>query len=252
MIKTVNFYQEIFNFIGSPIGMFLLLIIVVIAVIAIYIWKKAHEQEFELVDFREEGYEDIEKKLDLFGTKVNGFLTRGFDPIGHVMKYHHEKGEHKPFKVDKKTQKIYVDDSVSAIPYDFYIFQIGNKIRILRWIGIGTKYVIVDTKFIVNLNPFERLKYVWNINKDIQFINWGNIYVCSTAGEEYVTDIAMKRSNENTVTYLMNYAKKIIYLEMQHAKKVDMYGAKQSIKSKHIREYKKAEGEDSEAEEEDD
>jgi hypothetical protein len=48
----------------------------------------------------------------------------------------------------------------------------------------------------------------------------------------------------------MNYARKIIYLEMAHAKKIDMFTTKQNVKSKSIREYKKAEGEDSEAEDE--
>lgn len=246
-----SIFQPFINFFGTPMGMFILIVAVVIFILYWYVSKKPQEDTFEIENFEDVLFTDVEEKFKLKGIRTKASLTQGFDFLGDVDTWIRERGKHQPLKYDSKIEQFIEDPNQNPHEYDLYIFRIWNANFIFKKLGIGQKkYVVVDVDHVANLDTRTSHKK-WNLKPAIQLMRWGNIFVSSEAGEEYLTDIAIKRSHENTLTFLMNYSRKIIYLEMKHSKTMDKYARQKEIDSEQYNKYKKAEGYEEDGEESD-
>ncbi len=244
-------FEGIIDLLVSPIGLILIIVGVSVALIYWYITKKEVPDTFEIETYEDVLFRDIDDKFRLKGISTKAGLTQGFDLLGDVDSWVRERGKHRPLKYDERIKEFVSDDKVVPIEYDLYMFRIWNTNRLFKLLGLGNKkYVIVDKNHLANIDIKTGYKK-WNLKPGIQLVRWGGMFVSSESGEEYLTDIAIKRSHENTLTFLMNYSRKIIYLEMQHSKMMDKYATKKAIDRKSWDSYKRAEGYDEDAEETD-
>lgn len=244
-------FQGIIDLILSPIG-----IICIIAGISIYVlyWyfkRKPKEDTFEIETFEDTLLKDVDEKFKLKGIKTKASLTQGFDYLGDIDMWLRERGVHNPLVFDDQNKVFVQDPERKPKKYDIYIFRIWKTNKLFKMLGFGKKkYVIADYDHLANIDSTRGFKR-WNLKPSIQLVLWGNIFVSSEAGEEYLTDIGIKRSHENTLTFLINYSRKIIYLEMKHSKAMDKYAKYKEIDRATWDRYKKAEGVEEDAEESD-
>lgn len=237
---------SILQFIQSPIGIIVIALssIVLIYYILTRFFKKKDWDKFEIETFEDVVLKDLDDKFKVKGIKTNSALVQGFDFWGSVDRWIRETGKHEVLTYDPKRQDYVIDDSkkMEFQEYDLYIFRIWKTNFLFKLLGIGKKkYVIVDKKHIANIDTKKPNYHQWNIGNNVQLFRWAGIFVTSSIGEDYVSDISIKRSHENTMTFMMNYARKIIYLEMKHAQIIDRYSTKKKIDRKAWAEYKRAE-----------
>jgi len=203
------------------------------------------EDTFEIETFEDIVSRDLDEKFNLKGIKTNSALVQGFDYLGSVDRWLRERGAHPTLKYDDVKGKFIAMENPKETKlqeYDLYIFRIWNTNFLFKMLGFGKKkYVMCDKKHISNIDTKKPNLQQWNIKPNIQFFRWGDVFVTSAIAEDYVSDIAIKRSHENTMTFLMNYARKVIYLEMKHTQMIDRYAMKKKIDSKSWESYKKAE-----------
>lgn len=246
-----SIFQPFINFLSTPLGMIILIVAVIVFVIYWYVSREPEEDTFEIETFEDVLMRDVDEKFKIKGVRTKASLTQGFDFLGDVDSWIRERGIHKPLKYDSKLGQFIEDEGKEEKEYDLYIFRIWNANKLFKLLGMGEKkYVIVELNHIANIDTKTGYKK-WNLKPAIQLIRWGNIFVSSEAGEEYLTDIAIKRSHENTLTFLMNYSRKIIYLEMKHSKVMDRYARQKEIDRETWDKYKRAEGYEEEGEESD-
>lgn len=229
----------------TPIGTIFLLGLVGIGVYYIVTRYLMSDKEdtFEIETFEDVVSKDLDEKFNLKGIKTSSALVQGFDYLGSVDRWLRERGKQPVMKYDDVKGKFITDqDKEKMQEYDLYIFRIWNTNFIYKFFGFGKKkYVMCDKKHISNIDTKKPNMHQWNIKPNIQFFRWGDVFVTSAIGEDFVSDIAIKRSHENTMTFLMNYARKVIYLEMKHTQMIDRYATKKRIDSKSWESYKKAE-----------
>ena len=244
-------FQPLIDILSTPLGM----IMAVVGVIALFLyWYSSRREEpdaFEIETYEEILLKDVDAKFKLKGVRTKAVLTQGFDFLGDIDSWLKESGKHKPLVYDNQAGDYVEDPDAKDKKYDIYLFRIWNANKLYKMFGLGErKYILVDKDHIANFDSKTGFKK-WNLKPGIQIIRWGGMFVTSEAGEEYLTDVAIKRSHENTLTFLMNYSRKIIYLEMRHSKIMDKYARQKEIDSRSYEKYKRAEGYDEEGEETD-
>lgn len=244
--------QPFVDILSTPLGMTLVIVAIIVLFIYWYTTKREEPDEFEIETFEEILSQDIDAKFKLKGVKTRASLVQGFDFLGEVDAWIKESGKRKPLVFDTKIGDYIDDPNQEEKPYDLYVFRIWNSNKIFKLLGFGQKkYVFVDNKHIANFDGSTGFKK-WNLKPGIQVQRWGGMFVTSQAGEEYLTDISIKRSHENTLTFVMNYSRKIIYLELKHSKFMDKYARQKEIDRMGWEKYKRAEGVDEEGEETED
>lgn len=231
----------------TPLGTIVLIGLILVGayyVITRYMGGK-EEDKFEIETFEDVVLKDLDEKMKVRGVKTNCALVQGFDFMGHVDRWMREKGKHEKLIYDDKQGKFIeqADPKKREFKdYDIYIFRIWNTNFLFKLLGLGNKkYVIVEKKHILNLDTKKTNLHQWNLVSNIQMIRWGGVFISSSMSEDYISDISIKRSHENTMTFMMNYARKIIYLEMKHSQNIDKYAMKKKIDRKSWESYKKAE-----------
>lgn len=230
-----------------------------LAVIIIYFifdWLKKRgdkNDNFEYETLEETILKYMNKKFKLVSMKTRAGLSQGFAYFGDVDSWARERGKHIPRKYDADKETYVLDDKAKERDYDLYIFRIWQTNFLFKFLGFGDKtYVIVDANHLTNIDikssPIRGSFKTWNIKPEIQFMRIGGHFVSSEAGLQYLTDISILKSHEDLLTYNQNYSKKLVYLELQHAKMINMLASKKRIETESWNKYKKAEGEDIEAE----
>lgn len=251
-------FQVLIDFLMSPPGLFITAIII-ISLVYYFFFTGKEEPEYKAKEFEDMVVEDMEDAFKLQGIKVKGGLTRGMDYLGNIDMWFKVRGRQYPLVFSKRA-KGYIEPAPKKLKkgekipekelYELYFFRIpfGNRLtRFLRMDSIF--YVVVDKKHLTNIDF--RHGQLWNVKPDIQFIRFGGVFITSESGQEYLSDIAIKRSHERILTYLPNYPDKINFLEMAYSKMIGYITNKQDIKAKGWQEYKTAEGVEHEAEDED-
>lgn len=244
-------FKPLLDLIFTPPTAFIIWpIIIVVSIILIwyYFFKSPPEDKFEIETFNEIVLGDLDEKFKIKGIKTKAGLSQGFDYFGNIDQWTRERGRMYPMVYDAKQERFIEANPEKYKPkeYDLYIFRIIKGNFLTKLLRLATKkYVIIEKQHLSNLE-FDTKFRGWNILNSIQLTRWGNVFISSEIGEEYLTDIAIKRSHENTLTFLMNYSRKIIYLEMRHAKVIDRYITKKKTDRKSWEDYKRAEGYDEE------
>ena len=240
--KTV--WDTMITFFTSPIGIILLIMVIGILILFFILRRLKHKKEFEFVSFARIIDDDFKKKFELKGLDVNGTLTQGFEFLGKVNKLIHEKANMDILYYDPKNDRFFrpKDKPLTRI-YDLYLFRLDQKgFFLIRWLrnmlGIGKwPYVVVDSGNIENFGgPRAQM---WNIKSQIAFQRFGEVFVTSEMGKDYLSDLATKYAHESELTYIANYPNKLIFLEMDHAKYVNRISSKKNIESRAYKEYKR-------------
>ncbi len=78
-------------------------------------------------------------------------------------------------------------------------------------------YLVIDDKFIT----YDPKANVYMIDNEVQLTSFGKAWITSEMGERYLSDISYRRSLENNMTFVQNYARKVIFLETSHAKDIE-------------------------------
>lgn len=248
MADGFGIFQPWIDLATHPIGL-ILIAIVTIALIYHFFFRKGPEDKFEIERFEDKVAEDIDKKFKLKGIPVKGTLMQGFDFLGRVDMWLRMRGAHVPLTYDdkkgrfvetfeKKTIKGKAVKSPVKTPYDVYIFRIRKGNALSRALRLSKNiYALVEANHLSNFDVSKGFR-TWNLKPHVEFKIWGGMYITSESAEEIISDIAIKRSHENTLTFLMNYARKIIYLELRHAKRLDRYRTAKEIEAKNWSDYK--------------
>jgi hypothetical protein len=240
-------FDAVFQFLTSPLGMFLIIIIIGVLIIYLLYKRLSKARTFEFITFARIIDEDLKKKFELKGLEVNGTLTQGFEFLGKVNKIIHEKARLDILYYNPKDDRFVIPTKRPDCPktriYDIYMFRLDQKgfilIRLIRnLLGIPKHpYVIVDTKHIENFGGPRA--HMWNLKTQIAFQRFGEVFITSEMSKDYLSDLATKYAHESELTYLANYPNKAVYLEMEHAKAMNKYRTKKDIDTKAYKEYKK-------------
>lgn len=200
------------------------------------------EDRFEIETFEDKVLEDLDEKFKIRGVNSKASLVQGMDFLGSIDKWLREKGKKEVLTLDQKKGEFVSLPKPKYQEYDLYIFRIWNTNPIFKLIGLGAKkYVIVSKSHLKNLDTSKPNHRQWNLKQNIQLIRWGGVFVTDEVSEDYVSDISIKRSSENIMTFMMNAARKVIYLETEHSKTIDKYATKKNIDRKSWDKYKRAE-----------
>jgi len=246
--------MDIVAFLMSPISMMIIGVIVggfVCFLIAYMIFKGRQAPVFEFVSFEDTVMENLDDTFKLQGKRSKAKLTHGINnPIGSVDKWLMHKGEWsmmvydpkqkkyipktRPVKVEilgndgkpKKDAKGKVSFEVKneAIKekYDLFLFKVKGG-------GIfeSSNYVVADSKYIEYNPKLDR----FNIDANARLNSFGKAWITSVSGEKYLCDISFRKSIEGNMTYLQNYARKIIFVETSHAKAISKLEGKTDAKT---------------------
>jgi hypothetical protein len=241
-------FDGIVGFITSPLGIILIIGLIIILLIYLILKNSNKKKDFQVVSFARMINDDFKEKFSFVGLSVKGALVKGgFTYLGRINKMIHEKGKIDILYHDPKEDKFVKPKDKKlplSRPYDIYMFRIDPEgfilVRFIRWL-LGKqifKYAIVDREHIQNFGgPDNKL---WNIFDWVSFQRFGEVFISSLLIKDYLSDISIKYAHESELTHLGNYANKIIYLEMEHAKGVNMRRAKKEIETKAYKEYKNA------------
>ncbi len=203
-----------------------------------YLMKKYYwtGEEFVLEEFKDTIQEELDARFKTEGLRSKSRLMRGIDFLGNIDAWINVKGTHEIMSYDP-TKKEYVKSKETPIPYNMYLLRKPPQ-------TFFDKYIFREknTYFLINKKQFDKFDPVtksFNIKEDIQLFIFGNCFISSESGEEWITDISVKRANENTLTFLQNYSRKIIHLELTHAKTIDRYRTKTGLKKEQWESMKK-------------
>lgn len=233
------------DFIFSPIGMLVCAaggIILAYFILTRYVFTEK-EDTFEIKTIEEAVTEDLEKKFDLRGIGVKSSLYQGMNFMGTVKSWIREQGYFEPMMFDTKKREFVVKPNATKIKYDLYIFRIDNGNFLTSLLGMTEKkYAVVDSKHLIGFDNDDKhggKSRRWVVHNSISFQCFGGAFITSDYGKEYISDISIKNSHENVLTHLMNYPNKVVYIEMEHAKRINYYLKKKEIDSKMWEKYKR-------------
>lgn len=238
----------------SPFSMMVITAIVVGVfsfIIAYLIFKGRSGSIFEFETFEDTVINNLDNTFKLQGHKSKARITHGFNnPLGSVDKWLVHKGEWvimqydvtskkyikklfpvKKKKLDGKGKEILdgkgrvtfeVTNEPTTEKYNLILFKVKGD-------GIfeSSNYIVADS----NLVKFDGKANRFNIDSDAQLHSFGKAWITSSVGERYLSDISFRKSIEGNMTYLQNYARKIIFVETSHAKAISKIEGKSDAKT---------------------
>lgn len=235
--------DPLFQILQTPMG--LMIAGGLIAVGVYYLLTRlftSKEDRFEIETFEDQVAKDLDEKFRIRGVKTKSALVQGMDFLGSVDRWMREKGKKEVLTYDQKKSEYVRLKKAKYQDYDLYLFRIWNTNPLFKFLGIGAKkYIIVNKSHIQNIDTKNPNHHQWNLKQNIQLVRWGGVFVTDAVSEDYVSDISIKRSSENIMTFMMNSARKVIYLETNHSKNIDKYATKKNIDRKSWDKYKRAE-----------
>lgn len=243
--------NALFGFFLNPpyIGLILIFAIIIIYVIYYLFYRKKGGEDYESPKFEEFVPDDLEKKFKFGGKKIKGELMQNLNYIGRIHSILYLRGKFPLMEVD--SNKFSITDDYEE--YDMIAFKLVSDIPLFRWIGWFKKYAFVDREQLhKTLDPRAKMK-VFNVKQGVDFEPYGkNIFLASKHAEEYISNIPIKRSNVAMLQYTADYPDRVVYLDTRHTKGINRLKKAQEIKSESFAKYKKALGDEVDAEYEED
>lgn len=205
--------DDVLKFFQNPMVMLIIAIaFFVIAIFYIFQKKKNNEEELEIEKIEETVNENLNRLFSVCGTKIKGYLTKDARPISEIDAYYDVTFERQNEIENKKILKMVKD---LGFDYKLYIFKITDMNFISRFLKIfgikpNSDFFIVPKKFILN---FDGVSKTFTLCDKATFSVYAGVFVCDTLGFNFVNDISFRRAIEENMTYLQNYARKIVYME---------------------------------------
>lgn len=222
------------DFMFSPPGLILIAVVIIVGVFVWFFVIKKKKEEFTLSQFNDVVSVGMKDKMNFEGVSINAYILRdGLQPIGTpITKYVHDNGIQPAMQWDAKREEWVYPANAPKIPYDRWFFQFGHRIKLLRKLGLGKQFAIVDNKCLEKTEWAGDKGVIFNLKKDVNFLKWGGVFVTSKDGEGFVTDLAMNHAFAQAITTFQNFTAMLSYLETRQAKTIEKVKKKQEIKSK--------------------
>lgn len=182
--------------------------------------KKDSYKDFQFQSFEKTIKNGFKSKIDNQGIPINGYLYIGHHLIRFVDRYLFIKGNMAQMLLDLKKNIMQSDEKSKDQKYEFLILRMKNKNIIYRFLGIFKQYVVIDVYFDkkrILRSDMEHGRFF--LPENIDLTSYGNVWVTSDAGMEYINDISIKRMNEQIMMNLENMPDKVVHLELEQAKK---------------------------------
>lgn len=240
----VDAFTRLAEFMFSPIG--ILLMIIIIVGIVIYILIKRPGIAFQPKDITELNREDNSKKFKLFRTKVSGKIYNGMQLVGKYNSFVHEQFTEPKMNWSVKKGQL-VPDPKNIVEYDHFTFRIC-KIPFLWIFGIGIHYLKLDNGAFTFKQEKKKTDII--LKDHINPSPYAGIWISSEKHIDDAHNPCYKFLAESTMTQIANYPNRMVFYETAHAKAINRIKTKQEVKVKGFKEYKKAEAEDEETESE--
>jgi len=155
-----------------------------------------------------------------------GTLRRGYVSLGYI-------NRHGLIEIDTGTK---TDKMV------LHIFEITEGLSIINKImakfGMGLTYVIVPGS-IVWTSTLEgaKLRDYYTIPENLELTSFGTVYIFGDKTYEWLRGQAWLKEREDELTELVNFAKRIVYLEASHSKGTETLEMLDNIKRAGYKQY---------------
>lgn len=208
-------------FYENPLFIIMAIIIVAIVVIFKYYRGKGKFTEFKPKKLRDTLYEELKGKVKTQGMKLKkGKVLLSVNKIADIHKWINVRGEFTPYYFEEDEKKIIVDDEADKEKYDLLIFECKSKNILLRIINVKKWYLIIDRD---SISRFDEISNTFVLKEGTDLMPFGNVWVNSKDGTEYLHNISIKKMNVEILSALENYPAKVVHLEMEQAKKERSY-----------------------------
>ena len=192
--------------------------------IIFFAYKYFSNNDKKIKEFKEQSlkttlYNELKNKTDQFGVKTKGFkLIRDFQIVGYPRKYMLIDIDMPTYTIDNKSKSVKVIDK-DPIKTRLLIIKSGNKNIILRLLQLKDDYFIFELKQgFEGIIKIEAEKKRICIQGSIDFETFGNVWIMSESGNEYLSNISIKRSLEQNVMHSENMADRVVHYDIQQAK----------------------------------
>lgn len=190
----------------------------------IFIYKHFKKDKGEIKDFKEQQlkdtlYEELKNKTDQFGVKTKKFkMVRDFQIVGYPEKYMIIDLEMPRYTLDEKTSEPHVIDK-NPVKTRLMIIRSSNKNMLLRFLQLKKSYFIIELKQgfeeILKMEPEKKRICIQGL---IDFETFGNVWIMSESGHEYLSNVSIKRALEQNVMHSENMADRVVHYDIQQAK----------------------------------
>lgn len=239
---------DIINFfLTNPVGM-LIIALILFAVIVWLIQKKSKEKWFKPVPLSTILKDQTANLMKI--TQIRGYwgyVRRGDISLGKILKigqlnYVTKNPEYKKSKTKKEKEEA----PEKYIEKEFYIIKISFNpqsiiispfVWILEAFGMGVKFALVPSEYvkrntIEGVGIFKKNIDYLNIDKSVPVLSMANMFIYGYWSFELAKEISLFYQREKELEELVNYPKRIVYLDSVHAKKTESYEEMDRIESK--------------------
>lgn len=207
----------------------LMAVAVVICIGGYFILKGRKGKEFKPVDFKKATIADLKEAATMMGSSTSnlmdylfgggGQLLLGYNKVAEVDRAYELEGEFNTQKWDAKTRSwIWGEDK----KHHLIVLRARSKSFIWRYLGMKKRFFILDTNRLIACDLFKRR---WSVRPTELFLPYGDVFVQSDAGMEFIDDLSIKRQKESTMMALENYGPRIVFLSAQVAAKNNILSA---------------------------
>ena len=240
------------NFLGNPLSV-LILALIFFVVVVWFFQKKGKEKWFKPVPI-----ENIIKEQSANLLKVVmirgywGYIRRGDISIGRILRvgkvnYIMENPNYKKPKKKKDKDDVVKDETKQKfIEKEIYIIKISFNpqaifimpfVVIMEFMGVGVKYAYVPAEHIDRFTLEgagilqKNIDYL-NINPKAEVFNVANVFIYGRSAFELVKEISWTYARKSELEELVNYPKRVVYLDTEHTKRTESYEEMDRIERK--------------------
>lgn len=172
---------------------------------------------FQEVSFSDATYKPLKENIKLNGQKVRGSLYFGYATIHNITRFAEFKGELPVMSYDEDNN-VYLDEGESK-EHDLLSFEISNGI-LSKVFGIGREYYILDKNNI-------KIRYDgpnarWFLPAGITWYSYGDLWIADSTTKDFVRNLSVGFMDESVQTHLINNPNRVVALDLEHAKKVNV------------------------------
>lgn len=212
---------------ANPIDYYIIIgvYIGVVLFIGFILYQKFGKKKTQIQDFKEQPlkktYHDaLKQKIDIFGVKFNKFkLLRDFQIVGYPEKYMIVDIELPKYRINPKSKEIEVIEKEKPVKSRLMIIRSLNKNWLLRQLKLKKFFFLFElTDNFNNLLHIEAEKKQITIQGKIDLDTFGNIWIMSETGIEYLSNISIKRLLEQNISHTENMPDRVVHYDIQQAK----------------------------------
>lgn len=207
----------------------LMAVAVVLCIGGYFLFSRRKPANFKPVDFKRATIADLKEAVTMLGISTSnlldylfgggGQLLLGYNKVAEVDRAYELEGEFGTQKWDGKTRAWVWGESKK---HHLIVLRARNKSFLWRYLGMKKRFFILDGQRLITCDLFT---HRWSVRPTELFLPYGDVFVQSDAGMEFVDELSIKRSKESTMMALENYGPRIVFLSAQVAAKNNLLSA---------------------------